>query len=434
MMPNNSNKVNSDESTEIENATVTPEKQKKSVKSFDIIPRIVCLLFAVVIWFYVMQVDSTDYTEIFSDVEVSLTNTSVIEKERNLYVYSGYGFTVDVTVSGKRSTINKYSAEDIKISADLAGIIEAGEHRVPINVTLPGGLSLEETDYNDITVYVDEKASQTFQIRAKAIGANYSNQFEYGELTAEYDSVIVTGPKNIIDTIDYASVQADFSSLGIIDETTTSVRSLALIDKDGNTVQNPYIKLSRSDVKVTLPVFLEKEVPLTLSYLYGYYNDKNVNIKFEPAKITVKGDPSKISQIESVTVAQIDEKSISGDVKSEYTLEDTDEYSIVGSKDVIVEIKHIGTVPKTYSVKNINITAGSNIYEVLTESVDVTLRGSAVVLSNIESENIYLSADVSEYSKDYSGTVKVPATVSVKSDNSESVYEIGDYSVQVKVN
>lgn len=429
-MPNNSNQIN--EATESGAGNTASEKKKK--KGFDLIPKIVCFLIAVAIWFYVMQVDSDDYTEVFSGVDVVLTNTSVIENERSLFVYSGYGFSVDVKVSGKKSTINKVSAEDIKVTADLSEITEAGEHRIPINVSLPTGLSLEETDYNDITVYVDEKGSQAFKITAKAIGANYSSQFEYGDLVSEYDTVIVTGPKNVIETIDYAVAEADFTSLGIIDETTSSVRSLSLIDKDGNTVQNPYLKLSRSEVKVTLPVYLEKEVPLTVSYLYGYYNEKNVNITFTPPKVTIKGDPAEISHVESITVAQIDEKAISGDITAVYTLEDTDYYSVTGEKDVSVEIKHVGTVPKTYSVENVNVTAGKNSYEILDESVDVTLRGSAIALSNIEADDIILSVDISEYSKDYSGTVKAPATVSVRADNSNGIYEIGTYSVQIKVN
>ncbi len=407
---------------------------KKKKKPLDIFPRIVCVLLALIIWFYVMQVDREDYEEEFSAVEVVLTNTSILENERNLYVYSGYGFTVDVTVNGKKSVINKYSSDDISVTADLKDITEAGEYKIPISVTLPAGLSLAQTDFSDITVYVDEKKSETFKIKAKVSGANYSNEFEYGELTTEYDTVIVTGPKNVIDSIDYAIVDVDFSSLGIISETTSSVRTLGLVDKDGNTVSNPYLKLSRNEVKVTLPVYTEKEVPLSVSYMYGYFNEKNVEITITPETVRVKGDPAALSSLETLNVTQIDETAVTGDTTSVYTLADTDYYSVLGDRNVTVSIKHVGTLVKTYSVDTISVDAGSNTYELLTESVDVTLRGSAVALSNIEAGDISLKADISEYSKDYSGVIKADLKVSIRSNYGDGVYEVGSYTAQIKVN
>ena len=244
----------------------------------------------------------------------------------------------------------------------------------------------------------------------------------------------MTGPKNVIDSIDYAIVDVDFSSLGIISETTSSVRTLGLVDKDGNTVSNPYLKLSRNEVKVTLPVYTEKEVPLSVSYMYGYFNEKNVEITITPETVRVKGDPAALSSLETLNVTQIDETAVTGDTTSVYTLADTDYYSVLGDRNVTVSIKHVGTLVKTYSVDTISVDAGSNTYELLTESVDVTLRGSAVALSNIEVRDISLKADISEYSKDYSGVIKADLKVSIRSNYGDGVYEVGSYTAQIKVN
>lgn len=117
-----------------------------------------------------------------------------------------------------------------------------------------------------------------------------------------------------------------------------------------------------------------------------------------------------------------------------YILEDTEDYTIIGDKNVNIEITHIGTIAKTFSVNNFVVNAGANTYEVLTNSIDVTLRGSAVALSGISAEDIFLNADISGFSKDYSGEVKAVLTVSVKSEDAAGIYEIGTYSAQFKVN
>ena len=84
-----------------ENVRLTSGKRK-----YNIIPKIMCLAAAFVLWLYVMQIDSVDTESTFTGVRVYLENTSEIESRNGLFVYSGDGTLVNVTVTGRKSVIN----------------------------------------------------------------------------------------------------------------------------------------------------------------------------------------------------------------------------------------------------------------------------------------------------------------------------------------
>ena len=68
-------------------------------RGYDILTKILCFIAAFILWLYVTQVETSDYEETFNGVSVELVNTSVLESEAGLHVYSGHGNTVNVTVS-----------------------------------------------------------------------------------------------------------------------------------------------------------------------------------------------------------------------------------------------------------------------------------------------------------------------------------------------
>ena len=59
-----------------ENVRLTSGKRK-----YNIIPKIMCLAAAFVLWLYVMQIDSVDTESTFTGVRVYLENTSEIESK-----------------------------------------------------------------------------------------------------------------------------------------------------------------------------------------------------------------------------------------------------------------------------------------------------------------------------------------------------------------
>ncbi len=410
------------------------KKEKQKNKRMDFISKIICVVLATVIWFYVMQVDSPQYEHTFEDVEIKLSGSETLEKERGLSVYSGYGRTVDITVSGKKSVVGRQTSDDIRVTAELSEINTAGNYEIALNISLPDGLELVEAEYDKIDVYVDERASATVLLRSRLTGFTQSSEFEYGEPTTDVDSIVVTGPKSEIENVDYALVSVDFSGMGIIDRTTSATRSVSLVGKDGSTVDNPYIRLSRSEALVTLPVYTEKLVELRVNWYNGFFNETNTNVDISPSEIKVKGDPASLENMDYITFATIDEKTVDGSFIKSYTVESGNDYTIVGTNEVRLSVTLVGTATKTFRVTDFEVEAGKNKVRVLDEFIEVTLRGTPAVLDSVEDGDITAKLDASKFDSDYSGNVQSEVEIVVNGVHDSPVYEIGQYTVNIRVN
>ncbi len=394
---------------------------------------VVCLICAFGFWLYVMHIDNPQAEETILGVEVELINTSALEGERGLSVYSGYGNTVDVTVIGKRSTLNKLTPSDIKATADVSLVTRAGDTQLPIRVELPSGLTLSGVSQNQLGVYCDERTSRTVSVRARVASFRMESVLEMGELSVDHETITVSGPREALEEIDYALVSLD---LGAITSSITASGKITLVDASGARIENPFLKLSRSDVTVTVPVYMYKTIPLKVAYKYGYFNDGNVRITLNPSVLNVRGDPSVLEGFSELTVATLDEKKIAGDVTQKFGLELPEGVSAADNIDsVTVAVTQIGTRTSTFTVTNINETGAVGLnYEIVDVSLSVVVRGTLEQLGRLKASDFSALLDLSGYKAGTTGSVRIPVRISIDSVYAEGVYEIGDYSVLVKFN
>ncbi len=421
--------------SEKKNATVLDAQTQTASprRSGDWTAKILCLLIAFVIWFYVMQVDSPEYTETFHSVDVSLSNTAILEGEQGLSVYSGYGATVDITIIGQKSLIDKLSADDFSVSADLSQINTPGMHSVAVDVKLPSGVSMEALSQNTVQVYVDEKSSVVTEIRAKLTAFTIESQLQMGELKPEYDTVIVTGPKTALEDVAYAEVSL---ALGNVTSAMKASGQLVLMDKNGNQITNPYLRLARTEVTVDIPVYTTKTLPLSVGYKHGYYSDDTVKITIDPLQLTFRGDPAVLHGMESFEITVLDEKMIIGNITQQVMLNLPDGIEVMdGTESAVVNVTHVNTYTKFYTVTDLDVTGAVGIdYEILTPSLTVMVRGALEQLAWLKTSDITAVVDLSGYSADTSGVITKTASIYIDSASARNVYEVGEYQVQVRLN
>jgi len=397
------------------------------------LPKLICLFLAFIIWLYVMQINNPEHEETFYSVDVTLINTATLEGTQNLSVYSGYGNTVDVSVVGMKSVISKLSPEDIRITADVSQVTSAGSHSVPIHVELPSGLSLGAVSQNAVQVYCDEKASIPVDVRARISSFTMASRLEMGELETDYDSIVVSGPKEALDEIAYALVTLE---LGNVNASVTASGKLVLIDKGGAVIENPYLRMSRSEVMVQIPVYTTRTLPLTVAYKHGYFTNENVSVRITPAELELRGDPEVLDKMTEIVVTTLDEKKISGDVTQMVQLDLPDGVeSKSGVSNVTLQVAHVGTYTSIFNVTDIDVTGAANInYEIIDRSIAVTVRGTLDQLRMLRTSDFSAVVDLSGYSPQSSGVIREIAAIRIDSLAAQGVYEIGEYSVQVKLN
>lgn len=404
--------------------------QVKESRNEKLIAKILCVLAAIILWFYVVMTDTTTDEKVFSGISVDIRGRDRIEDTLGLTIISGYDLTVDVTVKGPRADINRLTVDDVKAYIDMKTVDGAGEYTLPIRTSLPNGITAGALSANYMTVYVDKRTTISVPIKivtSQVIEAD----FTMGTPEPSIETVNVSGPEEVLRTIDHAEASFD---LGRVSKTLISTGKLTLVDANGNEINDPYVRLQTSEVTVRFPVYIYRDFDLKVDTKYGYYDSTNSRITISPASIQVRGDPDVISSMDSVSLGQIDEKKITGDETKTMAIMLPDGVeNLSGTTTATVTITQIGTTTKKLNVTDINVVNPNGLeYTLERNSLTVTFRGTKTMLDMLSSRNVSLTLDLGYLNKT-SGTVSVPVTVNVQSTLSGKVYEIGDYSMNVTI-
>ena len=406
------------------------DNQVKESRNEKLIAKILCVLAAIILWFYVVMTDTTTDEKVFSGISVDIRGRDRIEDTLGLTIISGYDLTVDVTVKGPRADINRLTVDDVKAYIDMKTVDGAGEYTLPIRTSLPNGITAGALSANYMTVYVDKRT--TISVPVKIVTSQVIEaDFTMGTPEPSIETVNVSGPEEVLRTIDHAEASFD---LGRVSKTLISTGKLTLVDANGNEINDPYVRLQTSEVTVRFPVYIYRDFDLKVDTKYGYYDSTNSRITISPASIQVRGDPDVISSMDSVSLGQIDEKKITGDeTKSMAIMLPDGVENLSGTTTATVTITQIGTTTKKLNVTDINVVNPNGLeYTLERNSLTVTFRGTKTMLDMLSSRNVSLTLDLGYLNKT-SGTVSVPVTVNVQSTLSGKVYEIGDYSMNVTI-
>ena len=404
--------------------------QVKESRNEKLIAKILCVLAAIILWFYVVMTDTTTDEKVFSGISVDIRGRDRIEDTLGLTIISGYDLTVDVTVKGPRADINRLTVDDVKAYIDMKTIDGAGEYTLPIRTSLPNGITAGSLSANYMTVYVDKRT--TISVPVKIVTSQVIEaDFTMGTPEPSIETVNVSGPEEVLRTIDHAEASFD---LGRVSKTLISTGKLTLVDANGNEINDPYVRLQTSEVTVRFPVYIYRDFDLKVDTKYGYYDSTNSRITISPASIQVRGDPDVISSMDSISLGQIDEKKITGDETKAMAIMLPDGVeNLSGTTTATVTITQIGTTTKKLNVTDINVVNPNGLeYTLERNSLTVTFRGTKTMLDMLSSRNVSLTLDLGYLNKT-SGTVSVPVTVNVQSTLSGKVYEIGDYSMNVTI-
>lgn len=405
------------------------EEANPASKSHNIIPKILSVLLAFVLWFYVVTVESPVNEKVFKGIPIDVQVPSGGE----LSVYSGYNATVDITVSGKKSDLNQISAEDIKASADAGSYSTAGRYSVPVNVELPDDVTFVDKSISVLSVYLDSKTTTSVPVQVRLTEYILDDGLELAsesEIEKSYSEIAVTGPKTVLDTIESARVTVP---LGHVSTSMSASVDVELIASDGSVVTSPYVTKSVDSVDIYVPVFVTKDLKLKVDFKNGLLNNKNSEVKLDPPTVKVRGSKDVLDGLDEYVITTIDEKTNTADkviipltLPQGVVLKDATE-------TVEVTVTHIGTDTKTLSVSNIKVINASGIeYEFPTDTLNVTLRGDTKNIEKITEADVTLTVDMTGVKKG-AGNITLPVTVTLSDTYSKTVYELGEYSMVVNI-
>lgn len=382
-----------------------PESGSGKKRRNNFIARICALLLAVVMWFYVIRVESPTYEDTFDYVPINLTGAEQLLTDSGFSVISGYDGVVSVTLSGRQSDIARLKNSDIVASADISAITLSGEHSVPVNISAPGGIKVVGYEPTTLAVYVDSTLQRDVEVVPRV---TYSKEESIllGEYVTNPAVIKVSGPATIVNTIDRAVAETDF---GKISKSMSGTASVKLYDTSGNAVTNPYIKTNVSSVEVSVPVYKQKFLTPTVKFTDDIIPEKHINVSFSIPLLTVQGEAEYIDALgNEIIIAAIDPKQITEKSIYEVLLKNVDDrLEYTEGETITVEVsldpalRNIKrTIPVYLKEANFKINGASGAsYSVNINSPEVLYiearSVNALELDALTAEDITLTADFS---------------------------------------
>ena len=261
-------------------------------RKLDIVPRLICLAFAIIVWIYFVNINDSSITATFK-VKLDVSGTDTLKNNSGQIMYGLETQEVTITVKGTNRDLKKYSQTDYSASIDVGAITSSGKHSMEIVPVLPGNsalsLSVVSVEPQNITFYTDLEETKTVNFEA----------VKAGEVTTPYQlkvkqnktSIDITGPKSIIDKIETAK----YSISGGDYHTTTKFSGFKLnfydINNDSVAYDDKIISYSTDNMIVELAITTESTMGIQL-----YFNGELVAPKNYICKetISIVGDPTVI--------------------------------------------------------------------------------------------------------------------------------------------
>lgn len=411
------------------------KKAKSGILDNKILWAIVSLLASVLLWVLVTISVGDMKIHTFESVPVVFKGEDTLFERYGLVLSNISTTTVNIRVKAPLREIAKLESSVITAEVDVSRFTTKGSHSQIVTPRFPPGTNTSSIDFattspTSITFNVDKTVTKTVEVDGKFVGTVAEG---YAQQPMRFDpqSITVTGPGEIVSKIAHAWVEVGRID---VDKTIQAEYPYQLIDEKGNEVPTNGLVFSRETVTVTVPINSTKEVPLTIDRIDGAgATDENVEITLDPATITIAGDAETLEGINKISLGTIDLSSFASSYENKHQIIlDNTVTNVTGIKEVKVTIKVIGLETKKFNVSNIttiNAPAGRTV-SIVTENLEITLRGKNSVLSKIAANNIRVVADLSDIGT-ASGVFEPIAKVHI--DGFTGVGAIGSYSVYVKI-
>ena len=397
---------------------------------------IVSLLASVAIWIYVTSEETEDFKTTFRNVQIEVVGEDTLRSSRNLIVTDLNTSSVTVEITGPRRIVAPLDSEDLIAQVDVSKLTRAAYTTLKYDIIYPN--SVEEryiTEEKKTPEYVNFTVSQltSKQVQIRGGFEGRSAEGYTAEMPVfEPSTITVSGPEAYLKDVDYAYVS--FGQNVVADTTYSVDAAYTLMDKNGNPVSTEYLSCDPDVVRATLPILQVKSVGLGVDLIEGAGATKdNTKVTIEPSSITLAGDSSILGGVNRITLGTIDLTDFASTFTETYPITiDNELRNVTGVTEAKVTIEVVGLTTKSFRVSNLSYIGaadGTNV-ELLTETLDVVIRGTEEQLEMIRAENIRAVADLTDF-KDSTGSYMPNAKIYV--DGVTDVGAIGVYAISVEI-
>lgn len=398
-----------------------------------ILPILLSAVIAFGLWAYVITVDQPESEKTYYNIPVVLQNESILT-ERGLMIVSERP-TVTLDLSGTRTNLNQLNESNINVIANVASIVTPGTHELTYNVSYPGNIPSgsivrKKSDPDMITLKVENRITKPIPVVPDYMGTTVPEGLvaDKENMILDYETIEVSGPESVLDQITQAVILVDLQ-----DQTQTIVGeyTYTLCDEAGEPVDSQLVTTNAELVNLTLPIQRVKEITLELNIIEGGGATALTSvIDIQPRTIRVSGSEALLDDLDVLEIGTVDLSTLEGNTILNFDiLLPEGVVNETGISEAVVEVKFPNLKAQSFSVSNIvlqNVPEGMQA-ELITQMLEVKLRGPVAMMENITEGDITAVVDLSQAS---AGTDKFAVQIVLNSEFA-GVGALNSYTVMV---
>ena len=275
--------------------------------------KLIAILFALILWFAVINIDDPVVSVTFKNVPVQLVNTEVLTNEGMTYeVLDNTDVVENITIYGPRTFVESLNENDIVAKADVNDITVA--NTVAINVSVDVRNSSKITNIRSslewVKLNIEESKSTQLVINATTTG-KLASGYIVGGIELDQNRIRISGPESVVSKIATAKVNVDVTESSSDVATYGTVR---LYDKDGVEIESDLLVKSTDKVHISVNVIPTKYVPVRYQLTgtpadgYGVVEDA---VTCDIMTVLIAGELNVLRDVDEILITG-DELDISG--------------------------------------------------------------------------------------------------------------------------
>lgn len=402
------------------------EGVKRKLKNYftkNISIKIVALVFAIILWGYVLSDTDPYRVKNISNVTLSfdgeaelLAKGYCVRTKRSELLKS-----VDVAVRTRITNYNDLSGNSVNATVSLKNINRAQEYKLPVLASVTSALGVVEQVYpSNVTIEIDSLVNKTIPVTCTFIGELPEGYWADMDALTSTSRLDIQGAKTDVAKISRAECVIDLT-----DRTKSVIGTfdVVLYNSDNEPVDNDVLIGSLPSSTVYLPIYGIRTVPvdITNSVLGAdtlAANYELVSAVVTPQTVRIVGDPATIDGYPSIAAEPFSISGLSESAVIETELIVPPNIRVLEGTRVDVSLDIRETILHQEFVQiPVSVTGLTKKMEaaVKPEAVDISIEGRTSLVTLIKRGNVKAEVDVTGLTE---GTYELPVSVYVKDDNS----------------
>lgn len=424
--------------------------KKKIMNNLDL--KILAVLFSIILWLIVVNIDDPVKTVQFSGVQVQILNAQELEDKGKVYEILDDTGTITVTVKGRRSIVEDIAKDNITAVADMKDLTTMNTLSIEVaSNKYANELDDIKSDQENVRLNIEDlkKVQKVIEV---TVAGEPEDGYIPGNLTTNLNQIYLEGPESLIDKVSYARAQINID--GVKANVSSSV-PIKLYDSLGKEINDERITMNINTVSVNQEILMTKEVPIEYRVggepADGYALTGKVEADMET--VVIAGKKLVLDEVESIVIPEsvLNVEGLQTNLEARIKLSDYLPGNVIFAEDnmngfikVNVEVQKETFVTISFDksdVQVLNLPEGLKA-EVLSDGNYITgeettlkVYGLATVLEDYDAENAVPRVDMAAYMLQNSITEFTPGIYVFNPDFGlpEGAHIKDNFKVQIRI-